>query len=737
MTSHKLFPTEFRLVSWIGVITISFVISVGQAAPLDQPAPEVLVEARRIVQDMVENQRGPYSQILWFCNDGSTQRPVAYACRERGGGRQHAEYSERRQRLADLGWSVGTVFSALTFDEIFSSRPRQQRLRELALERYMTDIDNGWVLRRAQTYRGRVQVEDEEYAGNELLSQLLEDAAWAQDNFLLVRESARVIPHGDDTDLARVVRRTAIELAELEPAAEAWRVEIHTRPSATTASRLRVWLTRQKRPEVLEVGNQLAANLDLLYGAVGRRNRIDEMLWSLRRSNAGSAWGSVVTEALGLPADELVISLCAELSTARSTLFATLPSVRRLNLIDAMQGLETEVQLAYLELPAVETWPRTAVLRLNGALLECAYGSGLLSEGERASLLDAQDFDGRDEIGLYEYRNAVARLKRAPAWALGTIRHTFAEALTNYIALDDRSARFGDDVLRGSPLWMLGDTLKILSFDVGRLAGSVVEVAGVPLSTAVALNSGIAKGRLRIFATNDEVATATIEPTDIVVLPESIAELSPVAGILTLGEGNALSHLQLLARNFGIPNVAVDLGTIDLLRPLAGQQVVFVVGSGGNVILQPYDENVEQAMAQPAGATSSDQRIEVPMPDLAMQELLHLKDVGRGLSGKLVGPKAANLGELNRLFPGRVAPAVAIPFGVYAAHFAETGLMQKIEAAFAGRDAGTLTAEEVSAELASVRNAIAAISLSPETLAALDAAMATEFGEPGSYGIFV
>jgi phosphoenolpyruvate synthase/pyruvate phosphate dikinase len=401
-----------------------------------------------------------------------------------------------------------------------------------------------------------------------------------------------------------------------------------------------------------------------------------------------------------------------------------------------MQGLETEVQLAYQQLSGVQEWPRVRLLQLNRALLDCAYGSGLLSWGERASLTDALDFAGRDEIGLSEYRNAVGRLKRAPAWALGTIRHTFAEALMSYVALDERAARFGDDVLRGSPLWMLGDTLKILSLDVDRLAGSVVELAGHPVSTAVALNSGIARGRLRIFATNDEVAAAEIDRGDIVVLPETIAELSPVAGILTLGEGNALSHVQLLARNFGIPNVAVDLATIDKLQPLAGQQVVLVVGSGGNVVLQAYDDDIEQAMAQPV-AVQSDERIRVPVPDLGVQEILHLADIGRELSGKLVGPKAANLGELNRLFPGKVAPAVAIPFGIYAAHLEQAGLMQRIEAAFAGRDAGSMSAEEAALELAAIRSAIAAIHLSPATTAALDTAMAKEFGAPGSYGVFV
>ena len=44
----------------------------------------------------------------------------------------------------------------------------------------------------------------------------------------------------------------------------------------------------------------------------------------------------------------------------------------------------------------------------------------------------------------------------------------------------------------------------------------------------------------------------------IYVLPETVSELPPVGGILTAGAGNPLSHVQLLARNLGIPNVAID-----------------------------------------------------------------------------------------------------------------------------------------------------------------------------------
>ena len=51
-----------------------------------------------------------------------------------------------------------------------SSPPRAGRLRELSLERYLADVDDGWIMRRARTYRGALQVEDEEKSGRVITS---------------------------------------------------------------------------------------------------------------------------------------------------------------------------------------------------------------------------------------------------------------------------------------------------------------------------------------------------------------------------------------------------------------------------------------------------------------------------------------------------------------------------------------------------------------------------------------
>ena len=730
--------TRFRNTVRFGWLPLVLAATIIQAAPLDPPTPEAVAEARQIVQQMKASPRGPYSRVVWYCNDGSVQPPVAYACRERGGGRQHAEYSPERQRLVALGWSAGTIFAALGFDELFESRMRQGRLRELPLERYLVDIDNGWVLERAMEYRGRVQIEDENAAGSALLEQLLTHTDWVQDNFLLVREAVRSIPHGADSDLARNVRRDAISLAEMEPAAERWRAEIHSQPSRDIAGRLRAWAGSQPREDVAALARALADDLELLYGVAGRRARIDEALAATGRSAAASEWRDKILAALELGPFEQVEPICRLLTDARTNVFEHLSPLRRIALLDALGEIEASVQLSFQEQLVTAALTRHELLVLAAALADCGHASGLLSAREATVLKASTGLSADDVVSLADYRKTISVLKRAPGWALGTVRHTFAEPLIAYTALDSRAGRFSDDLLRGSPLWMYGDVLKRLSRDADRLAGSVTEVLGASVGTAVALNPGVGRGTLRIFETIEAVEHAELGRSDIVVLPETVAELSPVAGILTLGEGNALSHVQLLARNFGIPNVAIDFEIVDALKESAGQEVLLVVGSGGDVLVRPVDDDLRSILE--AGRTTGampEGGIEVPVPELSMNRVLVLDEIGRQLSGRVVGPKAANLGELNRLFPGRVAPALAIPFGIYADHLRAAGLDMRIADTFAQRASGSLGPAEADAELAAIRSEITALEINADTRRELASLMEREFGEAGSYGVFV
>ena len=69
------------------------------------------------------------------------------------------------------------------------------------------------------------------------------------------------------------------------------------------------------------------------------------------------------------------------------------------------------------------------------------------------------------------------------------------------------------------------------------------------------------------------------------MLPETTADLPAVSGILTRGEGSSLSHVQLLARNLGIPNVVVGEEHMPVVNKHLGDQVVLAVSPGGIVNL--------------------------------------------------------------------------------------------------------------------------------------------------------
>jgi phosphoenolpyruvate synthase/pyruvate phosphate dikinase len=131
-----------------------------------------------------------------------------------------------------------------------------------------------------------------------------------------------------------------------------------------------------------------------------------------------------------------------------------------------------------------------------------------------------------------------------------------------------------------------------------------------------------------------------------------------------------------------------------------------------------------------------------------MREFVSLDRLRARDSGRIVGPKAAKLGELRASLPDRVAPGVAIPFGVYRQTvldrpYRNTGrtvfewMVERFRALEAmppgSREAGAF-AEALRAEIyAIVRNA----DPGPEFRQRLKAAMAREFGADFTGGVFV
>ena len=182
------------------------------------------------------------------------------------------------------------------------------------------------------------------------------------------------------------------------------------------------------------------------------------------------------------------------------------------------------------------------------------------------------------------------------------------------------------------------------------------------------LNPGFARGELVVV--KDMIHEMDFDGNKIYVLLQAPAEMKPVAGIATVSEGNAVSHVQLLARNLGIPNAVMTSNLVDALMPYSGKQVFYAVSPRGVVVMKPVSEMDAAEGALFESKRVLDERIAVPTErmDLSEMDLPSLMDVRATDSGVICGPKAANLGELRSLFPNRVAPGAVIPFGVFKAH---------------------------------------------------------------------
>lgn len=736
-----------RLAAATVFATCAFVGAAEAAAPaVTPPDPAAVAEARRLVDGMKVNERGPYSRLRWYCADGAVLPPQAYACRDHGGGHQYAEYSEQRRRLAELGWPVGTILTATPWDELWDEGRRNRRLRELLVERYLVEVDDGWIMRRARFYRGHIQVEDEEHAGREFLVRMLARPDWVAANFLLARESVRALPHRSGSDLTGSVRRLSQEVAERDPSFERQRISIHTSPGPGDIERTSEWIAAARRrnvdPALVATAEKLLGELENLYGAGD--DWLEPARSGMRRDPLWPQLEPLLAELAALSDFEA----CDRLATAQTLLREAVErdgdGARNLARMDLSLAVERQLLKASFAILDRQKLQRAELLALAGRLLDGVYGSGLLSARERDAVADQlASVVSANRVSATEYSDAIQGLRRVPNWCMASVRYTFAEALVGYGALEPEALRLVDDILRGSPMLPLATATTSLAGDADRLIGVEHRLFGARYSGVLGLNPGIARGRLHVIDADEDTPEPVLDPKEIVVLAKTVSDLTPVAGILTLAEGNLLSHVQLLARNLGIPNVVVSPVLSSVLAPHDGREVVLGVGSDGSVMIEDASDlsaAVLELVTPSAGARSAPAaKLDAPTPDLAVNRPITLAGLRSGMAGTVVGPKAANLGELANLFPGRVEQAIALPFGIFAEHVAADVESPKgrLDRAYARHRNGEIGDVELAAEIAAVYELVAVMELRTDFAAELDTLMASVFGEPGTYGVFV
>ncbi len=192
----------------------------------------------------------------------------------------------------------------------------------------------------------------------------------------------------------------------------------------------------------------------------------------------------------------------------------------------------------------------------------------------------------------------------------------------------------------------------------------------------VPLHQARAVGVLRVVdkLTDDII----IDRNEIIIFKESPITLTPLSGVITSNFSTPLSHVNLLAAGWGIPNASIK-NADEIFKSLVGKFVYFETREDG-FVLRAADLK-ETSEAGKKLAERSD--LLTPVVDLEFKILSEIKEQ-RAKNVSRFGAKAANLGELyapqNRLFLRgfTIPPGFSIPFFYYEQFLADNKLDQAI-----------------------------------------------------------
>ena len=694
-------------------------------------------------------ERGPYARLRWFCADGTVLPPQPFACREHGGGRQHGEYTAAAARLHELGFHVGPVLAAIDWEAFYDLDNSHYYLRELVLQRFLENSDDGWVMRRARFYRGARQAENEEATGRRFLERLLANGAWVERNYLLASSVVAAVPHGTPGVAGEAVRGLALRISEADPAFMNLRVKIHSSPGAgdlAAVSAYREQLAEHAPPQVRQWAEELEADLQQVYSA-----GLDRAGWERLAVAVGGEIGGRLRSAPTILDEatpevragwlaQLVASARAEVeaASARGDGEAGLALFDALHFARARMFIEANTWADEL---LVGDTSRRQLLDSVGVLATAAYGSGWLTGRESQAIEQRLEETAADTLTRAQYQSLARYLGRAVEWGAAAADQMVAIAAQRYGPVEVAAAGFTDDAVRGSLLLPLAEVLNRLEGDAAAEAGLRYQLGEAQVSSGVmGLNPGAAVGILHVIT--DQAQVRDLDPTGIYVLPETPADLGRIAGILTIDQGSRLSHVQLLARGLGVPNATVSSRHLATLRGLAGSEVLYAVSPLGSVLVAPrsavsaatLEQFHEHSIAHAPRVT-----IDTAALDLDTRRVLPLEAIQASDSGRVAGPKAANLGQLHQLFPTRVAPGLVIPFGVFRAHVDRDldgdGRTLYEEAAEIYARGGER--RQVSRDLARIADRIRAMPLIPAFERELLALLRARFELEGARGVFV
>ena len=654
-------------------------------------------EIKELIQAYKMDIRGPYKEIRWFCTDGSIRMPKDPCPANIGPGVQHATY---KNSVTDLGKRnhlyFGQILSYTDKEAFWDKENNHSRLKQYQLDKYLRSVDDGWVLQKGQYYRGAIQSEDEEAWGVEFYKWLLSDTDNLKKHYFLIRQSLKDIPHQGDDNLAQKIRSESKVISDLAPSFMDLRVKIHSQPDLGDIEKVKAFKVKHNDKLSAEVRTKIDAltrTMTTFYqpvdiAALPKRTSL------VLEKQIGKEISTYVNQFAEEKNTALLIEATAELLLSiRQAIIEEESAAARLQLLDASLKLEEII---------FKKSPQWQPQDINGLLDKVCY-LGMANAGAGyIELVEWQQLNLASKgNSLGDLTSTLEHARREVEWSSSMVKANYQEVVDTYTGFEPKAYGYIDDIIRGSIALHLGQAVGDLGDIIAKESALTNKVMDLSNQSGFrGLNAGYALGELVVVnGSPDEIEVVSDK---IYVFQRPPSDLKPIAGIATVSEGNMVSHVQLLARNLGIPNAALADDNLRNLLKHDGKRVFYAVSNKGNVIMKPEADMTDEERALFSKKERREDRVKVPIDNIQLKEnnILDLKEVDASDSGKLCGPKAANLGQLKKMFPNKVVEGLVIPFGIFRSHMdqkmpdGELSYWEFLNAIF--REAEALSAQGIS-----------------------------------------
>ncbi len=673
MTGFNKIP-GLKFIFWI--VSVSLVLTFSAQAQQEK-------EIVQLIQALKKDPKGPFQAIKWFCSNGQVLTP-SEEC-PFPGGIQHGLLKEKISRLEqEKKIYLDMVLAGEPHERIWDIPGHHSRINQYALIKYLFLADEGWIYRNAQYYRGAIQAEDENEWGQVFLNWLLADPDKPARQFFRVREACRVIPHRNlNQNRLQTIRSVSKTLGDQIPGFMNLRVKIHGHPDSGDLPMVRTFMEKNKTTldeNQIKLFNKLVENLESVYSLTaaanleklmaGKIGQVPELSESIKALGQSITRINEARQSFLASESNTYKNMADLLLKIRSLILSARPDIR-LALMDF--SLEIEKTL----FSAIGNWhPKTLadLMEKCRILAMAAAGCGYMEiwEWDAAVSYGLADTGLKDlnfSMDFKQFKLAVEQIRRIVDWGTLMIKSTYLPEIKLYSQFEPMVHGFVDDRIRSSVILPLGEAVGKLTHFAQTLAGVSHQLPeGLKTNGVRGLNPGLAHGILEVD-TGD--STILVENSKKIYAFKTIpSELKPVAGMLTVSEGNLVSHVQLLARNLGLPNAVISSENLGRLIPYSGQKMFYAVSQMGSVVLKQDSllTDQERALVQGKKRTKELFRVPVEKINLIKKNLIPLSQVRASDSGRICGPKAANLGQLKFLFPNQVVEGIVIPFGLFREH---------------------------------------------------------------------